>query len=80
MKVWSGYKVEPLRKRKWTRVNVSRFIGTTNDWSPTLEWLDQDHPGRYFVDVLLWKNGQPVQHDFYFEDNKTATEFALRWA
>jgi hypothetical protein len=79
MRFWNGYKVETLQKRGWAVVRIARTSIMSEQWKPMLECLEQDHPGRYFVASVPF-DGEVIRRDYYFEDHKTATQFALRFS
>ena len=86
MRFWNGYNVETLEKRGWAQVHVT--YNRIKQWDPIefTTWLAQDRPGRYFENTVVdagtlhrfdWMGLTRV---YYFENDETATLFALKWS
>jgi len=88
MRFWNGYQVKTLEERGWAQVHVT--YKRIKQWDPIeyTTWLAQDRPGRYFentvVDAGLLhnhnSNEMQLTRVYYFENDETATLFALKWA
>lgn len=84
MKFWNGYNVKTLEGRGWSTVQLTSERLARVDLIELDNWLNEDRPGRYFVHLLSvedWVGGEIVfKRNYYFENDKTATLFALKWA
>ena len=73
MRMWPGNNHTELRDRGWYCIILK--VDKISDVVKLLDFLDGDHPGRWYVQLF----SSPNENEYYFEDQKTAVEFALRF-
>ena len=74
MRMWHGNDKIELVREGWASIvfNVDKIT----DIISLLDFLDSDRPGRWYVQLF----SNPRENTYYFEDQKTAVEFALRFS
>jgi hypothetical protein len=73
--MWDGNNEDELREQGWYCITLTIDKITEPGIISLLRFLEEDHPGRWYVQLFA----SPSQNDYFFEDQKTAVEFALRF-